>query len=551
MRHLFFAAALVAASAAVTAAPVQLLHDAAIHTGAQPPTVDAMAWNAQGELLAVGTTAALRERFPDAETIDAQGRAVVPGLIDAHGHVMGLGIALMRADLVGAGSRLEVMERLRAFAADLPPDAWLLGRGWDQNDWADRRFPTAAELDAVFPDRPVWLERIDGHAAWANSAAMRAVGRDLDGDWQPDGGRIVRDDDGRATGIFVDAAMALVERAVPPPSPDALDEALERALADAVRLGLTGVHDMGVSLSDLARYRRFADAGRLPLRITAYADGDAAALEALCAMGPYAHDGGRLAMRGVKLYVDGALGSRGAALLADYSDEPGNRGLLLTEPDALRAAIDKAYRCGVQVAAHGIGDRGNRLLLDAFTRYLPNAGVGERRWRIEHAQVIAPEDIPRFAAMGVIASMQPTHATSDMPWAADRLGDARLAGAYAWRSLLDAGARLALGSDFPVEPVNPMIGLYAALTRQDADGEPEGGWRPHERLRAREALRGFTLDAAYAGFAEDAVGTLEPGKRADFVILDADPLAVDAAALRSIEVIATYVDGRAVYRRGD
>jgi len=531
------------------AAGVRVLVNARIHTmDAGRPQASAMAWDAGGRLLAVGDEALAR--FPDATRIDARGRTVVPGLIDAHGHVMGLGLALLRADLVGANSKLEVMERLRAFARELPPDAWLLGRGWDQNDWPEKAFPTAAELDAVFPDRPVWLERVDGHAGWANSVAMRAAGRDLSGDWQPEGGRILRGPDGQPTGIFVDTAMALLEAAVPPPGAALAEEALERALDEAVRHGLTGVHDAGVSLEQLALYRRFADAGRLPLRITAMADGDAAALTALCAMGTYRHPSGRLLMRSVKLYADGALGSRGAALLADYSDEPGHRGLLVTEPSALRAAMEKARRCGVQVATHAIGDRGNREVLDAYAAVLGDAAGGDHRWRIEHAQVLALADIPRLATLGVIASMQPTHATSDMPWAEQRLGPERIAGAYAWQRFRAAGVRLALGSDFPVEQVDPMLGLYAAVTRQDRDGRPPGGWLAGQRLTPEQALRGFTLDAAHAGFAEAELGSLEAGKRADFVILDADPLSVDAARIDDIRVLATYVDGKPVYRAG-
>ena len=316
----------------------------------------------------------------------------------------------------------------------------------------------------------------------------------------------------------------------------------------AVKFGLTGVHDAGVSLEQLGLYRRFADAGRLPLRIYAMADGDQQALAALCAMGRYRHAGGRLEMRAVKLYIDGALGSRGAAMLEDYSDEPGHRGLLLTEPAAFETAVRRAKDCGLQAASHAIGDRGNRLVLDTYAKVLGDDAKGDHRWRVEHAQVIALDDIPRFAALGVIASMQPTHATSDMPWAQDRVGPERIDGAYAWQRLLKSGARLALGSDFPVEQVDPMLGLYAAVTRQDADGKPRGGWLADQRLSAAEALRGFTLDAAYAGFAEHEVGSLDVGKRADFVLLSGDVLAESADALARTRVLATYVDGTPVYR---
>ncbi|MBA2237191.1 MAG: amidohydrolase, partial [Lysobacter sp.] len=409
-----------------------------------------------------------------------------------------------------------------------------------------KRFPTAADLDAAFPDRPVWLERVDGHAGWGNSAAMAAVERDLGGDWQPDGGRIERDEQGRPTGVFIDSAMALVESAIPALDEATATRALQLGMQSAVAHGLTGVHDAGVSLSQLRLYQNLADRGELPLRITAMADGVGQALDHLCSQGLQAHPSGRLQMRSVKLYVDGALGSRGAALLEPYSDDADNRGLLLMQPATLAEVVAKARDCGVQVATHAIGDRGNREVLSAYA-----GALGDRRdhrWRIEHAQVLAHEDLPRLAQLGVIASMQPTHATSDMPWAEDRVGPQRIVGAYAWRQLRDSGARLALGSDFPVESVDPRLGLYSAIMRTDNEGKPVGGWRPEEKLTAYEALRGFTLDAAYAGFAEELVGSLEVGKRADFVLLAQDPLAIDPAQLPTLSVQATYVDGQAVYR---
>ncbi|NZA26442.1 amidohydrolase [Luteimonas sp. SJ-92] len=554
MRRTLAAFVLVVCFAAATAhaAGERLLTAARIHS-ADPATApaDAMVWDGGGRILAVGRADALRGEYPDAEVLDLGDAVVVPGLIDAHAHLMNLGQALLSADLAGARSKDEVIERLQAYAADLPEGAWLLGRGWDQNLWPDKAFPTAADLDAAFPDRPVWLDRVDGHAGWANSAALRAAAaqegaRELRGDWQLDGGRIVREGD-EPTGVFVDAAMALVEAAIPPGGGASAEEALERALAAAVRNGLTGVHDMGVSREELALFRRFADAGRLPLRISAYADGDGRALDDLCTGGLYRHPQGRLRMEGVKLYMDGALGSRGAALLEEYSDEPGNDGLLLTEPDALAAAVRKARDCDVQVATHAIGDRGNRIVLDTYAEALDDRADGDHRWRVEHAQVVAPADIPRFAALGLIASMQPTHATSDMPWAEDRVGADRLAGAYAWRRFLDAGVPLALGSDFPVESVDPRLGLYAAVTRQDRDGRPPGGWLADQKLSAAEALHGFTAAAAHAGRAEDAVGRLVPGLRADFVVLAADPLALPAAELDEVRILSTWVDGVAVY----
>jgi predicted amidohydrolase YtcJ len=399
IRAPFLLLGLIAAGSAY-AAPT-LLVDARIHTlDPAAPHAEAMAWDEDGRLLALGTKAELRERFRGAREVSLGGQTVIPGLIDAHGHLMNLGHALLRANLMGASSKAEIVERLRQHARDLPPGAWLLGRGWDQTLWPEAEFPTAADLDAHFPDRPVWLERVDGHAGWGNSLALAASTRDLSGDWQPEGGRILRDDQGQATGVFIDSAEQFIVEAIPAPSDEVDALALERALAESARFGLTGVHDAGVSLKQLALYRRFADSGRLPLRIHAMANGDAEALDALCAMGHYRHPSGRLQMRSVKLYIDGALGSRGAALLEDYSDEPGNRGLLFAEPPAFEKILAKAHACGVQVAAHAIGDRGNRVVLDGMQRVLGEARGDDHRWRIEHAQVVALGDISRFAQLG-------------------------------------------------------------------------------------------------------------------------------------------------------
>ncbi|MGX5672305.1 amidohydrolase [Thermomonas fusca] len=551
MRKLTCALLLALAAAPLSAADVTVLTAYRIHTmDAAQPQVQAMAFDGSGKVLEVGEAKALLARHPGARRLDVGSATVVPGLIDAHGHMSGLGWAMLTADLVDTASKAEIVERLRAKEKELKPGEWLIGRGWDQNDWPEKAFPSAADLDAAFPERPVWLSRIDGHAGWANSAAMRAVKRDLSGDWQPDGGSIRRDGKGQPTGVFIDNAMALVDAAQPAASEATAEKALVLGMRAAVEHGLTGVHDAGIPLSELQRYQRLADRGQLPLRIYAMADGNSAALESLCANGLYRHSSGRLQMRAVKLYADGALGSRGAAMLSDYSDDHGNRGLLVMSPEEVAAAVAKAHRCGVQVATHAIGDRGNRIALDAYAHELGKDAAGNHRWRIEHAQILSHEDLPRLAQLHVIASMQPTHATSDMPWAEDRVGPQRIVGAYAWRQLRDAGTHLALGSDFPVESVDPRLGLYAAVTRADGNGLPAGGWYPDEKLTAFEALRGFTLEAAYAGFAEAEVGSLAAGKRADFVVLAEDPLAVPGAALRTLTVKATYVDGEPVFEAG-
>lgn len=526
-----------------------LLHNATIYTvNEDQPRVEALVFSEAGEILAAGEAAALREQYPNARSLDAGGHTVIPGMIDAHAHLMDLGTILLRADLTGTGSKQQIIERLKAFADNLPAGEWLQGRGWDQNDWPEKTFPTRADLDAAFPARPVWLERVDGHAGWANTAALKAAGL-LAGEREaPAGGKILRGADGGFSGVFVDKAMSLVEAAIPEPSPSFYRRALRAALDTTARFGLTGVHEAGVTLEHFKRYQQAIDFGAFPVRLYAMASGQGDLFEKLCADGPILRYGDRLIARSVKYYMDGALGSRGAALLEDYSDDPDNRGLLRHEPEAFTAMVVEAMECGLQVNTHAIGDRANRVVMDAYEKAIEKTGGGPGRHRIEHVQILALEDIPRFAKLDVIASMQPTHATSDMPWAQDRLGAGRLKGAYAWQRLLDTGARLALGSDFPVEQVNPLLGFYAAVTRQDAQGTPQGGWFPDQRLSREQALKGFTLGAAYAAFMEDQVGSLEPGKRADFVILSNDIMQVPPAGILDTRVIATYLDGRPVYR---
>lgn len=537
------------------AAPT-LLVNALIHTeDAAHPTASALAWDESGILLAVGETADLTQRYPGAATVDAGGAPVVPGLIDAHGHVQEEGAALLTADLSGSTSKAEILTRLKAQAAKLPPGDWLQGWGWDQNRWADKAFPTAADLDAAFPDRPVRLERIDGHAVWVNSAALRVMAaqpraKSLDGSWQPQGGRIVRKGK-KATGVLIDNAMDLLTEALPPRTDEQIRQNYKLAFAEMVSLGLTGAHEPGIDLQSFRVLQDMAAKGEVPVRLYTMADGDHEALAWLCSQnGGYTDPTGRVRMRAVKLYMDGALGSRGAKLLRPYSDDPGNSGIYVTNPADYPRIVAKAKGCHLQVATHAIGDGGNRLVLDTYAKVLGADAKSDHRWRVEHAQILTLDDIPRFAQLGVIASMQPTHATSDMPWAEKRLGHDRLAGAYAWQSLRHAGARLALGSDFPVEKVNPMLGLYAAVTRQDLAGQPPGGWLPDQKLTREEALAGFTRDAAYAGFMEGEVGALKPGLRADFVILSADPLTVAPRQIADIKPLSTWVDGKKVYAAG-
>jgi len=525
-----------------------LIHNARIYTMDRGhSTADAMLFDSSGRIHNVGGEQAMLDAFPDARHIDLQGRTVIPGLIDSHAHLFGLALSLSQAQLRDSASKEEVIQRLREHEKNLSDGDWLLGRGWDQNDWPVKEFPSRSDLDSAFPDRPVWLRRIDGHAGWANSAALGMADQDLSGEWQPQGGFIHRDAGGNASGVLIDGAMGLVEQAVPETSPELLRASLKLALQQLVSLGLTGVHDMGVDRSVIEMYQQLIEAGEFPTRVYAFTDGAGETLDWLCENGAIEDESGRLVMRAVKLYIDGAMGSRGAALLADYSDEPGNAGLLFMPPSDLEQKIDKALACGFQAGVHAIGDRGNRVTLDALEAAIARFPDNPGRHRVEHAQTLTAPDIPRFAELGIIAAMQPTHATSDMYWVEDRLGPDRVRFAYAWRSLLDSGARLALGSDFPVEQVNPMLGIHAAVTRQDTKGWPEGGWYPLENMSREEAVRGFTLDAAYSGFIDQSVGSLESGKRADFIVLDRNIFEIEVAGIAETRVLQTWLDGEQVY----
>jgi len=393
------------------------------------------------------------------------------------------------------------------------------------------------------------LRRIDGHAAWGNSVALEQADRDLSGDWQPEDGLILRDGKGQPTGVFIDGAMSLVDSAVPAISREVLSSALDHAIQTLNALGLTGVHDPGIDRATVELYLEKIKVGKFPLRVYAMADGVNETMAWLCENGPINDPSGRLVMRSVKLYGDGALGSRGAALLEDYSDDPGNRGLLFSGQEQMEANMSRVMACGLQIGVHAIGDAGNRQALDAFEKLTARFPDNPGRHRIEHAQSLHLQDIPRFAQLGVIAAMQPTHATSDMYWAEDRLGKQRLQGAYAWRSLLDSGATLVFGSDFPVEEVNPMLGIYAAVTRQDTQGWPEGGWYREQAVSREEAIRAFTLDAAFAAFMEEEIGSLEVGKRADFIVLDQDIRGMPEEKIFQIVVEQTWLDGKPVFVR--
>lgn len=473
--------------------------------------------------------------------IDLGGRTVLPGLIDAHGHILGLGQFRSQVDLVGSQSLEDALQRVVAQAGS--GDGWLIGRGWNQELWPDKQFPTAADLDRIISDRPVLLSRVDGHAGWANSKAMAIAGVDRD-TADPDDGAILRDAEGNPTGVFVDAAESLIENHVPSANDTAIRNALMVAQDELNRLGVTGVHDAGVDTQTLNAYRALADEGELSVRVYAMlSDTD----ENLDDLGEpligYGND--MLTARSVKIYVDGALGSRGAALLTDYDDDPGNLGLAFLDQAALERKIEKATDMGFQVGVHAIGDRGNRIVLDAYEATL--ADQDDARPRIEHAQVLVVEDIERFQSLGVIAAMQPTHATSDMNMAEDRVGPERIKGAYAWRLFTDQGAVIAAGSDFPVESANPFYGLHAAVTRRDHNGNPPGGWYPKQALTREEALAAFTSNAAFAAFQENQLGTLKPGMRADFIVIDRDYFEIDEDDIWQIQVEQTWLGGERVF----
>lgn len=531
-----------------------LLRGGTVHT--QDPARPKATWVAvEGDLvLATG------EGDPDAaligpktRVIELAGATVVPGLWDAHGHLSGLGEATREVDLVGTRSFAEVIARTLERAKRVPAGQWILGRGWDQNDWpeGERELPHHAALSRAIPDHPVLLVRVDGHAALANARAMeeRGIGPNSQ---VAQGGELLKDADGQPTGVLVDAAMSLCP--TPQPGPEEAEATLVEALEVCAKAGLVGVHDAGITPDTLRILERLAAEDRLPIRVYAMLAGGGT--DAELARGPRELGRGKLHVRAVKLMVDGALGSRGAFLLAPYADRPETSGLAQVEEDELLARVLRAARAGFQPCIHAIGDAGVRRVLDVFARAAAELGPAfrELRPRVEHAQVIAPADIPRFATQGVLPSMQPTHCTSDMPWATERLGPERVKGAYAWRSLLEAGVRaIPLGSDFPVEGVSPLWGFHAAVTRCDASGRSPsgpGGWLPEERLTREEALLGFTAWACVGAHLEERGGAILPGRWADLTVLAADPLACAAEQLRDVAVKMTIVGGRVEFEAG-
>lgn len=526
-----------------------LLHSVTGYTSSDDGLVSfsSMVFDENGKIVATGDEELLAAH-PEAKLIDGAGKFVLPGLHDSHGHVSSQGFLNVELNVTGTTSLDEAVQRIASYDKTHPGSGWIKGRGWNQVLWPVQEFPTAAAIDAVVSDRPVWLRRIDGHAGWANSRALELAGIDDDTP-DPVGGKIIRDDNGVATGTLIDTAMNFVSAKVPPPSKQDYREAFLAAFKELTSLGLTSIHDAGIGIDEAEVYMSMADNGEMPMRIYAMMW---EAGENLDAIGKpiigYGND--HLDIRSVKLMSDGALGSRGAAMIDPYEDDGENRGLRMYTQSEVNAKVKKANDMGFQVGIHAIGDFGNRQSLDAFEQS-QGGKPSPLRNRVEHAQIIHPGDIPRFASLGVIASMQATHATSDMNMAEDRIGADRLEGAYAWRKLLDSGAVIANGSDFPVELANPMHGLYASVTRKSLAGQPENGWRIEDGLTREETLHSFTLAAAYAALQEDRLGSLEAGKWADFIVVDRDYFSIPESEIDDIEVLQTWIGGQLVYERCD
>ncbi len=489
---------------------------------------------------------------PDTRVIDLEGQTMVPGLKESHGHLMGIGIARMTVDLVGISGYDELIERVLAAADGKEEGEWITGRGWHEEKWTDRSsltvrgFMTHHRLSEAVPDIPVFVRRADGHAAFANAKAMELMGIDRDTQ-SPEGGDVIKDADGNPTGILVDKAMGLVS--VPGLTENQRRQALELGIQECLANGITMFDDAGVGEDGIDLYKEYADAGKLDMRVYVMASN----LHTMVALQkPWSHPDGFLTVRAVKLYGDGALGSRGAWLLEPYEDDPGNSGFPTTPPEMIYDAARYGLEHGWQVCTHAIGDRGNRMMLDMYEKAMEEfPHVKDHRFRDEHTQILDEADIPRFAQLGVIASMQGIHATSDLPWAPDRLGNARTAeGGYVWQKLLQHGVKIINGTDAPVEDISPIASFYASVTRERPDGTPEGGMFGDQRMSRQEALRSYTLDAAYGSFHEDVLGSIEQGKLADFTVLSKDIMTVPENQILDTEIVYTIVDGKVRYERG-
>jgi len=485
---------------------------------------------------------------PEIKIIDGQGKTLLPGLIDAHGHILSYGLSLLQANLAGTLSEISAVNAAVNYAKNNPEITWIQGRGWNQVQWKNKQFPTAESLDKYFPDRPVWLRRVDGHAGWANTKAMELVGITPE-TMSPAGGEIVRDKNNKPTGIFIDNAMDLIIQSIAPLTKDEQKIAVNKALNKLASFGLTSVHDAGVFTDNLELFKELNAEGSLPIRINAMLYLPSINWQSTIKQGPFRSKNDMLNFNSVKIQADGALGSRGASLIDDYSDHAGHKGLLLHNEESLNLYMSTAMNAGFQVNTHAIGDNANKVILDLYQTHIKTTNSRPLRHRIEHAQILALSDIPRFAQLNVIASMQATHATSDKNMAVKRVGEKRILGAYAWRKLIDAQAVIAAGSDFPVESPNPFFGLHAAVTRQDHQNKPDAGWYNEESMTRQEALRSFTIDAAFAGHQENIIGSLVSGKKADFILVENNYFSQRKENIWKNKVLSTWVNGKKVYQQ--
>ena len=506
----------------------------------------------QGKILSVGSTKKIRDSFPDTEVIDLKGQTVMPGIIESHGHLLSLGQSFLELNVEGVETPAAVIARVAERVKETPPGQWIIGWGWDEGAWA-RNYPANDELSRVSPENPVYLRGLHGFACWVNERALDVAGITAETPDPPNGAILKDTESGKPIGILTNEAQELVTRHIPPLSQQQIEKALQMAIEECLKHGLTTVHEARTTSVMLEAFQSLLKQDKLQSRIYVMLDWtDEDLLESYFRKGPEVDPEQMLFVHCIKVFVDGALGSRGAAMMESYSDAPEEKGLIVTSEQDLVRLTSRSLKSGLQVAVHAIGDQASRITLNAFRRAIKDVPEAkDHRLRIEHAQVVALEDIPKFAPLGIVLSMQPPHCTSDMPWAEIRVGPDRIRGAYAWRSFLDSGVHLTLNSDFPGETLNPFYGMYAAMTRQNPEGQPEGGWYPDQCLSREEVLKAYTVEAAFSGFTEDINGRILPGMLADFIVLSDDILSIPVRGFLSLQVEQTYLGGHLVFSRKD